>query len=766
VPQTEPDALPPNGTDLLPSPTLGARIDFVKAFLRRRYLIILICGILSAPIAALYLFVTPPTYTAAATLLIESQSNALQQSIFGGDMRFDGSWIESQMGVLRSQNVATYVVKQLRLVDDPRLARPDLDIIDKVMIRLGLKPPPPKTETERNIQAVSAVMKALDIRRVGQSYMMAISVNWPNQDQAIKIANTIIDAYLFDQLNAKYQANRRAGDWLQDRLQTLREQTATAERAVIEFKAKNNIMSTTEGKLLTDKQFTDLNAALAAARSHVADVTLRLGKLDAVREAYQEDQPPRLVADETIKEVTDNGIINTYRVRYLDLINREADWSVRYGKNHIAVVNLRNQIRDIRKSVRDEIGRIEETAKSELEIAKKHQEELEKELAAVMSQSNQTNQAQVALFSLEAQAQSYRKLYDSFLQRHTETVQQQSFPISDARSVSQANQALQTAPNALRVWIMTLFAGCMFGVGFAVLREIMDRGFRTREQVRSILDTECLAMVPLLSDRRARGAFPGRQALAALPMVRRFASRSASSAPHFLRSILDSPSSPYAEAIRALKVTVDLNSVGKCTKVIGLTSCLANEGKSSVAVAMAALIAQSGARVILVDCDLRNPSLSRMLVPEASVGFTDVVSGRTALGDAVWADPATNMAFLPAVANRDLPHGTEVLASEAAKTFFSTLQARYDYVVVDLAPLVAVVDVCAASRLVDGYVLVIEWGATKIDVVQYALRHAPSVHRNIVGAVLNKVDLVSLGRYDGYDAHYYYGRAPQTGATH
>ena len=110
------------------------------------------------------------------------------------------------------------------------------------------------------------------------------------------------------------------------------------------------------------------------------------------------------------------------------LINREADWSVRYGKNHIAVVNIRNQIRDIRRSMRDELGRIKETLKSDLQIAKKQQDDAEKGLNGLISQSTETNQAQVALFSLEAAAQSYRKLYDSFLQKHTETVQQQSIP--------------------------------------------------------------------------------------------------------------------------------------------------------------------------------------------------------------------------------------------------------------------------------------------------------------------------------------------------
>src|SRR5262249_35043051 len=153
----------------------------------------------------------------------------------------------------------------------------------------------------------------------------------------------------------------------------------------------------------------------ASARASAGEVQIRLDRIAAVREAYQPDKPPG-TADENVNEAMLNSIISGLRAKYLDLVNREADWSIRYGKNHAAVVNLRNQIRDIRRSIRDELGRIEETWKSEHQIAKKKQDELEKSFTTLISQSTQTNQAQVALFSLEAAAQSYRKLYDNFLQ--------------------------------------------------------------------------------------------------------------------------------------------------------------------------------------------------------------------------------------------------------------------------------------------------------------------------------------------------------------
>jgi succinoglycan biosynthesis transport protein ExoP len=718
-------------------------------FLRRRYFVILLSFSLSLALGALYFFMAPPTYTASAMMIIEPRKGLLQQTL-GGDPPTDAAWIESQLGVLKSLNVAAYVVKQLRLAEDPQFINSGdgliddlLNAVDKVLTRFGWQAPEPKTEAERAGETLLAFTKQLDVRRVGTSYMMRIDFRSRNREQVVKIANAMVDAYIFDQLNAKYQANRRTGDWLQERLQTLREQAAASERAVIEFKAKNNIV-TTGNTLINERQLTDLNAQLATARTKTSDVQARLKRIEAVRRAYQQDQPAS-EADETVSEAMSNQIITKLRTQYLDLQNREHDWSVRYG-NPQFVVNLRRQIRDIRRNIHDELGRIEATFKSEFEIAKKRQDELEQELASVLSQSTDTNQTAVALFSLTAAAQSYRKLYDNFLEQHTVSIQQQTYPITEARQTSTAT-VLKTAPKPLQVSLLTIFAGGMLAVGLGALREIRDRGFRTREQVRSVLATECLALVPSLTERRK-----GRKALAIAHSV---APRSVSSRPKTMRTIIDSPSSPYAEAVRSIKLLVDLNSKAKHTKTIGVTSCLPNEGKSSVAAAVAALIAQGGARVILVDCDLRHCSLSNELANSSSVGFLDVVAGKVDLADAVWSDPTTGMAFLSA--GRRAPNAAEILASDAARSLFEMLQIKYDYVIVDLAPLAAGVDVRATSGLIDSYVLVIEWGVTKIDAVQYALRHAPGVQANIVGAVLNKVNMAAMGRYDSYGANYYYG---------
>jgi succinoglycan biosynthesis transport protein ExoP len=166
-------------------------------------------------------------------------------------------------------------------------------------------------------------------------------------------------------------------------------------------------------------------------------------------------------------------------------------------------------------------------------------------------------------------------------------------------------------------------------------------------------------------------------------------------------------------------------------------------------------MALAGGHVILVDCDLRNPSLSRKLAPEAKLGILDVLSGDSSLEAAIWSESDTKMSFLPVVDRRSMLNSGDILAAPATRKLFDELRGKYDYVIVDLPPLVPIVDVRAASGLVDSFIFVIEWGRTKIDMTQHALKNAFTVHENIMGAVLNKVDMALIGRYERKDAKYH-----------
>ena len=207
------------------------------------------------------------------------------------------------------------------------------------------------------------------------------------------------------------------------------------------------------------------------------------------------------------------------------------------------------------------------------------------------------------------------------------------------------------------------------------------------------------------------------------------------------------PLSVFTEALRALKLALDLNGLVKTSNIVGFTSSLPNEGKSTIAGALAQLLSLAGARCLLVDGDLRNPTLSRQLARDAQAGLLEVLSGKFPLEDVVWKDNSTNMSFLPMVARSRLTNTSDILASGAVQQFFAKLRESYDYIIVDFSPVSPVVDVRATARWVDAYVYIIEWGVTRPDLVQYALKNAPELREKILGVVLNKVDLNVLKRY-------------------
>ena len=756
------------------SPTsggIGLAIDSVFAFLRRRYLIVAVGLLLGAAFAGLYLYtIAMPIYTASAIMLIDPRKPQLQQLSMEG-APLDAAWVESQIGVLTSRSVAAYVVQQLKLADDNDFLLPDSGRIGKLLARFGWDSPLPETEEGRVEAAIRELSQGLSIRRIGLSYLIRVDFRSHQPERAAKIANAMIDGYIFDQLNAKYQANRRAGDWLQERLQTLREQAAVAESGVVEFKAKNNIVAA-DGKLINETELSDISAQLAGARAKTSELQARLNRIDAVHQSYH-DQTGTEPAP-TISDVITNNVIAPLMAKYLEATAKERDLAAKYGAlgppsgtpDHVAAINLRIQIQNLRGQIYDEIGQIREAYRSDLQIAQKRVSELEANLNALISQSSDTNKAQVTLFSLEASAKSYRELYDDFLQRYTESVQQQTFPIGDARAISAASVS-QTYPWPLSTWVLSILAGIGLGVGLGVLRDILDRGFRTREQVRTAINADCLALVPRFEslNRPARGArvFPPRGAR--LISAQGEEPRTIHFTHPMFRMAVDFPASAYADAIRAIKLDLDRKGTADAeyrtgARVVGLTSCLSGEGKSTLAAGMAALIARSGPRVILVDGDVRNRTLTRALAPDACCGLLDVVSKRVPVVETLWNDPLTNMTFLPTIRNPESGNTTDLLASDDAKAFFATLRQKYDYVIVDLPPLISEVDIRAVSPLIDSYVLVIKWGTTKIDMVKYALRHSPTVQENLVGAVLNNVHVRALRRYDSYGAHYYdYGRA-------
>ena len=377
--------------------------------------------------------------------------------------------------------------------------------------------------------------------------------------------------------------------------------------------------------------------------------------------------------------------------------------------------------------------------------------------------TQKTSQSQVKLRELEGAARTNRALYDNFLARYLEQVQQQSMKIGDVRLISPATQPQKPSNKKILPIALASFGGLALGLAIAVLRDMTDRVFRTGQQVEKSLRTKCIALVPTLETdaasragdraegggaaRRAGGdASPGRNA-GGSKGPRNVVSRRRSPA----TAIIDAPFSRFADEFHSIKLAADLYGSAGSSKVIGVTSALPGEGKSTIAVNLARLIARTGSRTALVDCDFRKPELSKLLAPGADLGVSEVVGGVASLGEALWKDDLSELVFLPAGARAGLVHPNEILASDAAPKLFENLRQLYNWVVVDLPSIGPVPDVQSTIRFVNSYLLVVEWGRTDPSTVEHALDRAKGVDDCLLGALLNKVD---IGRLPSYDPNY------------
>jgi len=752
-------------------------------FVRRQLLVILSLVLLAIGLAVVYLYVTPPVYKGVTRIIIDtSKEQVFKQSILEGPA--DAAMMDSQIEVLRSENFALSIISKLGLTRDPEFVG-DAGVIGRVIslpFQLAHRILHPfesnKVVPDVTLRVVNTFEKRFMASRVGMSYVIEIAFLSTNPGRAAQIANAAADGFIVDQLEAKYQTIGQTTAWLQDRLNDLRAQASAAERAVVEYKTSHNIVDT-GGHLMNEQQLTELNGTLAKARADRVEAQARLDRILQV--INRGDLDPAATDVATVADALRSEVITKLRSQYLDLAQREALFSRRLGPNHLAVVNIRNQMQELGHSIFEELKRIAGASKSDYDIAKAREDSLQESLAAAVSGSQTTNKAQIELRQLESAAQSYRMLYDNFQQRYTDSVQAQSFPYAEARVITRASPPLQkTYPKGSVVLMLGIMGGLVAGVGLAVLRELSDRVFRTSKQVEALLNVECMAIVPraqvdTMAAPRVTKAVPAGSRIVpraqvdtkAAPRVTKAAvvptgSRIIAPSAGLPRHVIDAPLSIFAESIRAVKLGADLGCATKSSRVIGITSSVPNEGKSTIAASLAQQSAHGGARVILVDCDLRKPTLSQELVPNKTQGLLDVVTGTVGLDEVIWSDPASNLSFLPSGIKSRFVHTSEILASDATKHLFAQLRERYDYVIVDLSPLAPVVDARATTHLVDCYVFVVEWGKTQIGVAEHALNTARGIYDKLVGVVLNKADLKRLARYDssrsGYYNNEYYSR--------
>lgn len=727
-------------------------LDRLIAAARRQWKAVALAAGIGFFLGIAYIFTAVPEYTSSTSLLIDSGNSQIvnRLSAINGVMDEEGS-VLSQIEILRSRKIALAVVDNLDLLDDADFNAAHRSMIGRVVgVARSVvdfkswfvsKDVAEDAEIARD-RAADALLKGMEASRVGRTYVLSISYTSTSAFLAARIANGFAEAYLSDQLDSKYDATRRASDWLQKRIEELRQKSLETDLAVQKFKAQKGLIST-GGELITDQQLTQLNAQLVSAQAEAASTK---AKYDRIQNIIKSGQMDASVADSL-----NSSVITELQMKFLDASRRQADIASRLGEKHFQAVRLKTEMQDYKRLMFEELARIAEAYNSNYKVDLAREQTLKAEVVKATNVSANANDSQVQLRELEREADTYKSLYETFLQRYQEATQQQSFPITEARIISGAKiPQTPSKPNKPLALSIFLFLGLAFGSGFGAFREFQDRYFRTGDQVREELGLEYLGQIPLEADELyAGGAEHGSTGLGS---DARFIQPIKSVSNY----VSDHPLSAFAETLRSAKIACDMFPSAMSGKIIGVVSTVPGEGKSTVSVNLSQLLAIQGHKVLLIDGDLRNPGASRAIASNATTGLFEVVAENEPLRNALLTDPRTKLTFLPNSLRRRLPYSAEILTSKMMSDLLASMAADFDYIVIDLPPMGAVVDARAMAPFIDCYIMVAEWGKTTRKAVRTALTNNQTIIAKCAGVILNKVDIETASLYAEQSGEYYY----------
>jgi exopolysaccharide transport family protein len=723
---------------------------------------VVVLGLLAALLGAVYALQLTPVYTASATLLIDTQQqNVIDAEAVVAGIGRDSSALESELELIRSYDVSKRVVEKLKLDEQPEVPKQPSLLRQLISLVLAREPvPQPALEEDKTDQVIRGVSGGVGVERRGWTYVVDIKYTDENPALAAQIANAFADEYLVDQLESRYEATRRANDWLNERLSDLRERVRDSERAVELYKTQNNIVETA-GTTLSDQQVAKLNEQLILARAETAQARAKYEQIQAVRKRGGDIT--------AFADALQSTALAALKAKASEVRRELANLTARYGDRHPSVVSARAQLADVNRSIGTEAQRILASAENELRVARSREQSIEASLAEVKGTATQMGQAEITLRELEREAAANKALFESFLSRFKQTSEQEKLNTSNSRVIERAAvPTVPSAPNKKAIVLLAAMLGLGLGAVIAFLLEQLDSGYRTSAQVEKQLGVPVLANVP-----RADAELVSRLGR----MVRRFnpfsriaglfargeASERRMSRDDRIamsRMVIKKPLSTFTEAIRALRMGIRFADVDRPQKVILVTSALPGEGKSTIAANLAQLAAASGERVLLIDLDLRHPVITSLYAPDASAGSVELLLGEADLKTVIIRDQATGLHIIPSPRRRDLTHTAELLGSQRLKDLLAHLSDYYDLIVVDTSPLLPVTDGRQLIDSVDALALVVRWEKTAREAVETALKQSPGSMDKLTGVVLNDVIASKARYYDYYKSGYYARKYP------
>ncbi len=670
-----------------------------------------------------------PRYTATAVVMLDPRQEKvvdIEQVLSGAPM--DAAAIDTQVEVLKSRALAEKVVSALHLEQDPEYNPPH-----RASLLSFLQPAKdsnsPEVQAGQHAALVDRVLSQLKVARSGLTYVINVSFQSHSPTKAALIANTFADRYLLEQLDAKFEATRRASDWLNSRLAGLRDQVEQAEAQVQAYRSEHGLMASSEaGATITQQEISNLNTTFASAKAEQAEAEAKL--------STAKQQLARGSSGDDLGDALSSPVIAQLRQQRATLSGQVADLSGKYGPRHPEMLKAQRQLADIDAQIQSEIHRVTSNLEAQAQVARQRAASIGGSLNNSKGSLASSNAASVKLNELQRNADSVRTLYQSFLDRFKQTTAQQGIEQSDARVVSRAK-----TPNAPSFPSIPINAaiGLVFGLAAAILTmmvvEALESGLYTSEDVEKLLGVPHLGSIPTASttmDNR-RG-------------------QKAKVSP--TRYVVDNPLSSFSEAFRNLRTSILFARIGEPVRTVAITSSLPGEGKTTTCICLGRVMAMGGTSTVVVDCDLRRRTVNRLFAEEPAVGLLEVLGGTATLDEALIRDEATGAYFLPLAKSAYTPK--DVFASAAMDRLLEELRRRFEVTLLDTAPVLPVADTRALAPKADVVIFLSQWKRTPRKAIENALKQLESVGAHVAGVGLTQVDMREQARSGYGDAGYYY----------
>lgn len=642
-------------------------------------------------------------------------------------------YYQTQYELLKSRSLAERVVGDLNLTRQPEQAEGrDTSVMSWVSElvdgRSSPKAPAQKQvtaaqEEEDRIARAQGLLSSLTIEPVRNSRLVRLSFDSTDPTTAATIVNAFAQNYVNLNLERRYEATAYAKTFLEERLAQVKIRLEEAEQKMLEYARDYDIvgLSGEKGGTTASRNLEDFNSALAEAQQARIKAEALYTQLKAA-------------SGGSLPQVLESRIISTLRDNRVRLETEYQDKSNTYLPAHPIMVDLQDRIKEVEKQIAKEKKVIADSIRADYEAAVARESLIRKKFQDSKKEVNTLQTASIQYNILKREADTNRTLYEGLLQRYREVGVDAGVGSNNIFVVDKA-QAPKDAykPDYRKNLLIGLFLGLIAGIGMAFLFEHLDDTYKRPAELEAQLGLSVVGMIPE-ADEMMKGM-------------------------SLIQLSIEQPRSGIVESYRSVRTALQFAGEHGAPKVLALTSSQKGEGKTTSSVGIGIQFAQFGSRVLIIDADMRNPSLHKALSGNNEAGLTNVLAGGAQPSDVTQSTAVPNLYFMPS--GPLPPNPAELLASDTMKDLLKLAREKFDYVIIDSPPILGLADVLVIGNLADSLLLEIRAGSTPRSAVQAAVKRLANVRIRPLGCILTRVRGGAHGYH--YDYYYAYGAHPGAG---